>query len=344
MLLTEIKSLFFEVTSHCNIKCPQCSRTNDRGELPDWLSLKHWDVDRILPNLQLDQLSGLKFVKIEGDNGDALMHPKLESILDKLYQAPSGPSILILTNGSMRSADWWYRLGQKYQGKLTIQFSIDGLDDTHHLYRVGADYQKVVDNARAFIRGGGEATQRCLIFRHNQHQLSAIKDRAQEIGFLQLIIKPGDLFRFNGQTEWPVYWQGKNTHTIYPTVIDYFQQYEYNLSNMNFPHHKEYNHSLLCTAWRKGRISITYQGHLIPCCIHQADLYFDHAKNDKFRTLLGDVNLFDINQYSLSEILSHPDYYDNRLEQMLRSTDRLPTCQQACGNNIDRLLKINRSQ
>jgi MoaA/NifB/PqqE/SkfB family radical SAM enzyme len=341
MLLTEIKSLALEVTSHCNIKCPQCSRTNDRGELPSWLSLTHWDIDRIMPNLQLAQLSELKFVRIEGDNGDALMHPKIESILDKLYQAPSQPNILILTNGSMRSEDWWQRIGQKYQGKLRIQFSIDGLNDTHHLYRVGADYQKVIANARAFIRGGGEATQRCLIFQHNQHQLLAIKEQAQKIGFLQLIIKPGDIFRFDGQTEWPVYWQGKNTHKIQPTAVDHFWQYEYNHATTHLSQHTQSNRSLLCTSWRRGLITVTHQGHLIPCCLYHADLYFDHAKNDKYRALVGDVNLIDLNQHSMSEILLHPDYYGNRLEQMLQSADRFDKCQQTCGNSIDKLLQTN---
>jgi sulfatase maturation enzyme AslB (radical SAM superfamily) len=103
------------------------------------------------------------------------MHPEFERIIDAFYQAPSSPNILILTNGSMRSEAWWEKFGARHQDRLRVQFSIDGLADTHKLYRVGADYEKTIKNARAFLRGGGDATTRCLIFDHNQHQLAEIK-------------------------------------------------------------------------------------------------------------------------------------------------------------------------
>mgnify|MGYP006295791317 CR=1 FL=1 len=141
MQLSDIQLLVFELTSYCNIKCPHCARTDEDGSLPSFVTLSHLDFDKILHNLELTELTNLKLVIFEGDTGDALMHPDLNRIIDTFYNMPSAPSIAITTNGSIRSEEWWHALGSTYDPKrLTVQFSIDGLSDTHKLYRVGADY------------------------------------------------------------------------------------------------------------------------------------------------------------------------------------------------------------
>lgn len=349
MQLSDIRSLALEITSHCNIKCPQCSRTSAMGELAEFIELRHWNADTIVPNLELDKLSGLKFVRIEGDNGDALMHPDVDQIVSSIYHSANRPNILILTNGSMRSKQWWRNFGSKFSDRLIVQFSIDGLADTNHLYRVGANYSKVIENAQAFIDGGGTATQRCLIFEHNQHQIDDIRKTALSIGFKQLIVRPGDLFRFQTMPRWQVWLNGKTAHSIKPAAK--LGTHDYSLYNYN--HLKDYrdgsrgnsklfdnghNLDLLCPVMSTGEIAITYKGHLIPCCQHHADLYFDHPSNDSYKTLVGNPDHIDLNLQPLSKILSDPNYYGHRLEQSLVN-NRLPRCQASCSNSIDQKLK-----
>lgn len=337
MKLSDIRSLALEVTSHCNIKCPQCSRIDFQGNLAEFIQLRNWDIKTILPNLQVEQMTQLSFVRIEGDNGDAIMHPDIVQIVEHFYHAPTQPKILILTNGSMRSTDWWKKCGQKFPDRLRVQFSIDGLADTHALYRVGADYAKTVNNAGAFIAGGGDATRRCLIFAHNQHQLDEIKQTSLDIGFSSLQIKPGDLFRFQGESEWPVFVKGREVHRIKPISnfnID-FSPWEYNHSS------KQYRSGgnqlpLLCPRLASGEVTVTYQGHLIPCCIYHADMYFQRDFNQDYQRLVGDMNLMDLNQRTLKDMFNDPAYYGHRLESMLGSNNRLPKCQSVCGPKLDR--------
>lgn len=349
MKLSDVRSLALEVTSHCNIRCPQCSRINWDGELAEFIQLQHWDIKKILPNLQVESMPHLRFVRIEGDNGDALMHPDIVEIVEHFYNAPAKPRILILTNGSMRSAKWWKEFGQRFSDsdRLRVQFSIDGLADTHALYRVGADYNKTIENARAFIAGGGEATQRCLIFDHNKHQLDDIRATSLDIGFVGLRITPGDLFRFQGEKTWKVFWKGKNTHDIAPIPnFDFdFSPWEYNKTNIkmgpilgsNEIHKDGLNH--LCPVFNNREITITYKGHLIPCCIYQADLYFMRDFNVDYQNLVGDLNRMDLNLQTLHDILNDPLYYGNRWENMLASNNRLPKCQNVCGQRIDKRLR-----
>lgn len=334
MKLNDVQSLYIEITSHCNIKCPQCSRTDEDGNLASYVDLEHWNADVILNNLNIDKLINLQFVRIEGDNGDALMHPEFERILDAFYYAPTKPKILILTNGSMRSAAWWEQLGKNHQERLTVQFSIDGLEDTHKLYRVGADYKKTINNAKAFIRGGGNATQRCLVFKHNEHQLEKINQVAKDVGFTALQIASADVGRFQGRRVWPVFFKNQQTHIIEPPTPATYSLYEYGnyRENLKFIP-RTHNIGLICPTANLGEVYVTYKGHLIPCCMYHADLYFDHPNNDAYRAIVGDINTIDVNQRSLEEIFSDEEYYEKRFEEMLRSSP-LERCQQRCGNYL----------
>jgi len=344
MKLSNIVSLALEVTSHCNIRCPQCSRINHDGEIAEYIKLKHWDIASILPNLSVEQMTNLSFVRIEGDNGDAIMHPDIVQIVEHFHNAPTKPYILILTNGSLRSTKWWQEFGERFQDRVRVQFSIDGMLDTHALYRVGADYTKTIDNAKALIAGGGDATRRCLIFAHNQHQLAEIKQASLDLGFGQLQIRPGDLFRFQGETEWPVFIKGREVHRIKPIEnfnVD-FSEWEYDQYPVNNYRDRSVNLGLLCPGLNSGEITITYQGHLIPCCMVHADMYFNRDFNVAYQTLVGDMDLMDLNLRTLDDILNDSEYYGHRLESMLGGDNRLAKCQSNCGEQIDnKVIKLS---
>jgi sulfatase maturation enzyme AslB (radical SAM superfamily) len=89
-------------------------------------------------------------------------------------------NIDIKTNGSMRTPDWWASLSHP---AVVIGFALDGLEDTHNLYRQDTNWQKIIDNAQAFIKAGGHAMWRFIPFDHNRHQEQACKKLAQQLGF-----------------------------------------------------------------------------------------------------------------------------------------------------------------
>ena len=328
--LDNIQQLTFEITSHCNIRCPQCSRVSPTGGLAEFIELKHWDLDQILPNLELDQMPSLKRVVFEGDNGVAVMHPKITKLLDVIMTTPSQPNVLIVTNGSMRKPHWWHALGARYKNRLRVQFSIDGLADTNPLYRVDVDHQRVLDNAKAFIDGGGEGTQRCLVFKHNQHQLADVVAQAKEIGMHALIFKHGD-DRYQGMSQWAVYDRNLNiTHHIAPS--DGLPLHQFNYDNTKNAHRRLMPSAKdeICPEWKNGVIAITYKGHIIPCCMYHADLYFNHPKNDYFRNLAGPRDLFDVNLKKLSDILDPLIFYGQRLTQSLIQKQAPKACGIRC--------------
>jgi len=174
------------------------------GTLHPDLNLSHVDIDRVIKNLQLEKLTSLKKVVLEGDKGDPAMHPQIEKFIEAFSNMKTPPMIVLTTNGSIRNTAWWTRLAKKCYPNLKVVFSIDGLADTNHLYRVGIDFKKIIKNAQAFIDAGGYAVWKLIVFKHNQHQVEEIRTLSQTMGFAEYWIRAADDSRFKGLDKWPV--------------------------------------------------------------------------------------------------------------------------------------------
>jgi sulfatase maturation enzyme AslB (radical SAM superfamily) len=88
------------------------------------------------------------------------------------------------TNGGLRHRTWWQDLaGILNQSRDYVVFSIDGLADTNHIYRRGVVWDKVMENAQAFIDAGGSAHWDMLVYQHNQHQVDQAQALAKKMGF-----------------------------------------------------------------------------------------------------------------------------------------------------------------
>lgn len=226
MKLSDIQTLTFEPSSNCNAQCPHCPRFNvthhdvfeSTGTLHPDLKLSNLDFSTVLPNLQLDQMTSLRKVRIQGDKGDPLMNPNTDMLLDALASMKVLPMVELTTNGSIRNANWWQNLAKKYPF-LIVRFSIDGLADTNHFYRVGLNYNTIIKNLSAFTESGGRAIWKMLMFKHNQHQITQVENQARQLGCEQIIYEGCHIDRFKGLDKWPVTYNNQ-THYISPPDID----------------------------------------------------------------------------------------------------------------------------
>ncbi|MFC1814481.1 hypothetical protein ACFL0M_00780 [Thermodesulfobacteriota bacterium] len=106
---------------------------------------------------------------------------------------------MVSTNGSMRNPAWWKKLGELFAGTESwFEFHIDGLKDTNHLYRIGANWDKIMANAAAFISGGGSADWHYVLFKHNQHQIEEAHEIARQMGFNSFILIETSRFPADG--------------------------------------------------------------------------------------------------------------------------------------------------
>jgi MoaA/NifB/PqqE/SkfB family radical SAM enzyme len=189
----DITSLNIEASSLCNAQCLVCFRFEDRGSVklnPEFtpMYLKFEDVKRWFPPEFLQQIN---FICFSGDYGDAMTSPDIVPILDYLTTSNPNATIAICTNGGMRNVEFWDEVGKIIQRnpESYVTFSVDGLEDTNHIYRRKVKWDKLMANVEAYIATGARAAWDFLIFDYNEHQVEEAKEFSKKIGFTDFFSK-----------------------------------------------------------------------------------------------------------------------------------------------------------
>ena len=58
------------------------------------------------------------------------------------------------------------------------------------MYRRMTNFDKIMDNANAFISAGGNAHWKMIEFEHNKHQIEEARELARKMGFTHFTITP----------------------------------------------------------------------------------------------------------------------------------------------------------
>lgn len=211
----ELKSIHLEITNNCQAKCPMCAR-NNHGGLPNPLVKIHeWTFDDYVAIMTKEVLTTVEKIYFCGNFGDPMLNDNLIKMCEWTKETAPNVRIGIHTNGSARSIKWWQELAHALPKDHLVHFGIDGLEDTHSLYRVGTNYNTILKNAKAFIDAGGNAEWTFIKFKHNEHQVEECKKVAKELGFSQFILKNSS--RFLVEPKYDVWDKnGVTTHTIEP--------------------------------------------------------------------------------------------------------------------------------
>jgi len=173
-----IKWLHVEPSTRCNAWCSSCARNKSGFGLTDFV-IEDLKVERLKE--VIDQLPNLQTVQFCGNLGDPcaskIIDQQLKTIKDKDY------NLQLHTNGSLRTKTWWKELSKIFGQKIEVWFGIDGMEDTHSIYRQGTNWQKVIDNASTFIDAGGRAVWQFIPFAHNEHQIKDCMRLSTKLGF-----------------------------------------------------------------------------------------------------------------------------------------------------------------
>jgi MoaA/NifB/PqqE/SkfB family radical SAM enzyme len=193
-----VKRLELEFNNTCFLYCGGCGRTfNPQLEKAGKKLIMLEDIKKFFPP---EFVAQLHYFLSCGNYGDPTAHPETLDIL-RYFRDNGCKNVSISSNGASRSPEWWAELAtiingpggsrddikNYYGGRVT--FSIDGLADTNHLYRVGAKWDRIVENVTAFINAGGRARWQWIMMNHNEHQLEEAKAFAKDIGFSEFIEK-----------------------------------------------------------------------------------------------------------------------------------------------------------
>jgi MoaA/NifB/PqqE/SkfB family radical SAM enzyme len=200
----KVTRVHLEVTAKCNAACPQCFRNYfggpNRVNLEEAeLSLK--DVKEIFPESFLRQL---ELLYVNGNYGDGAVAKDITEIFQYFRAAAPNLHLMLFTNGSLRTPDWWGHLGTVIN---EIFWGIDGLEDTNHLYRRNTNFKKIIANAEAFNKTGAKSVWVFNVFKHNEHQVEEARAMSKNLGFTDFIVRKTARFEFGGKinTKLPVF-------------------------------------------------------------------------------------------------------------------------------------------
>ena len=197
----EVRQVHLELSSYCNSSCPTCPRNLDGGVVSPLLKPNSLSLDDIKTIMPPDFLAQLHSMNMCGNYGDPIMAKDLMEIVEYISINNRNLDLIIHTNGGVRDEEFWLKFGKviSTMPRAKVIFSIDGLEDTNHLYRIGVEWNRLMTNTRAYIAGGGRAVWDFLVFAHNEHQIDEARALAKEMGFIDFIEGQPHGFNYNGK-------------------------------------------------------------------------------------------------------------------------------------------------
>ena len=342
--LKDIRRVHVELTTRCNARCPMCMR-NYRGS--DYNSgypiteLSLTDFKHILTPAILAQLIqpdppvngripvayDFRGITFNGNLGDFANARDAVEIVE--YLAEHNVPVMINTNGSLRGGAWWARLALP---NVTVGFAIDGLADTHHLYRQDTDWHRIIEHAQAFIRAGGHAIWRFVPFEHNLHQEEQCRQLAEDMGFVYFENI------YDGRDRGPVFDRdGKFSHWIGPTGEP--EKHTPEIKNLLQGHITWYDKNsrfekdtpelnIQCIHKRNREIYLAADGTVYPCCFlgfYPKSMH--HPGNQELAPLVQENNAL---EYDLEHCLAWFDSVEQTWNQPSIAQGRLYQCLNTC--------------
>ena len=213
----KISQVHVELTNKCNAGCPTCPRSVSGAMTHPAIQLAEITLDQFISFFQ-DVVPRIQSWRFCGGYGDPCIANDTLQIMEYLQKTTPDTHIKIHSNGGMKNKEFWKELGKilSCEDKHIMTFSIDGLEDTNHLYRQYVNWPKLIENIESFISAGGIAHWDYLVFRHNELQVDEAKEFSKKLGFKYFSAK-----KPFGNFPYPVFnRQLKYTHTIEASTID----------------------------------------------------------------------------------------------------------------------------
>ena len=170
-------SFHIETTNKCIIECPECARTWFKKKFPKLKQVDEIDIDLLCNFLE----GKTEYVNFEGINGDTIYHSRILELIERLKKMQI--RISMTTNGSGKPIGFWHNLKKLLTANDRIVFSLDGLEDTNHIYRINSKWKTIVPALELFGTAEVYTRWKFIVFKHNEHQIYKCKKYSEELGF-----------------------------------------------------------------------------------------------------------------------------------------------------------------
>lgn len=338
----KIRRVRIELSTRCNSTCPDCPRNLRGVEILDNVGfpvtqLYLDDIKKILPP---DFIQQLNIVSIDGNFGDFVTARDCLEIVQYLVSAKQQLRIEISTNGSARP-DIWTSLGELGKN-VHVWFRLDGMADTHQMYRQNTNWNSILKSANKFIAAGGTATWAMIVFDHNRHQIDQCRVLSQRLGFhhFELIDNPPGV-----RNSFPVFHKDRSfSHAVgtYDGTKEFSEILSRHLGSIEHPEnelryvkdHKKISCRTMTIEdeFHGQEIYISADGDVFPCCW---TAYYPRYKSSRY----SNTQLLPLMKEN--NALIYPIKHAVEWFESIAVTWRIPTvkegrilvCNETCGHN-----------
>ena len=327
--LDQIRALHIELTTNCNARCPMCMRNYRGYDYNSGYPITELGLEEIKKIFSADFLQQITYINFNGNLGDfGIAKDSIEIV--KYFLQNSSAEIQIETNGSIRSPAWWTQL---VDPRICILWALDGLEDTHSLYRQDTVWQHIIDNATAYITAGGRAVWKFIPFVHNQHQIEQCRQLSQQLGFQDFILwdqgrNQGPVFNRKGEFS---HWLGQPENSVpevQPLVQDHITWFDL---KKPIPWIKNESSKIDCRHIKKRELYIAADGSVYPCCyLGFYPLQMNHPGNSQIAPMVKNNNAL---QHSLEECIRWFDSVEQSWSQSSIAQGKLYACLNTCRSN-----------
>ncbi len=250
-----------EPANHCNLHCPQCpTGLGAIKKKPQTFDLEKYRsiIDALSPELCY---LNLYF------QGEPFLCKELPQMVE--YATKHRIFTSISTNGHFLNDETALQLKQAGLGKLIV--SLDGATpESYSKYRVGGDFNRVIEGIRNAVGSGLKVELQCLLLSSTENEIERVKDLSKELGVWKTTFKTAQFY---------------TQDTLMPTNQKYSRYKDGTLTT---------KHKLRNKCWRMASsIIITTEGNVLPCC-------FDKDSTHSY----GNIFSEDINKDALCRVIN----------------------------------------
>jgi len=341
----DIKSVHIEPTQGCNAACPQCDRNINGGKDNPYLTnamLSSTDYYEMFPWHFIEQLDSMYMC---GNLGDPCVSNYAVEGFRSFRNANPKIWLGMNTNGGARPDYFWEDLADI---DVVVTFSIDGLEDTNHLYRQKVKWERVMENVKAYINRGGRAKWDFIVFKHNEHQVEEARQLAMDMGFEKFQVKKTGRFFSTVRHE------GKESHQAMDRKGNETQKLEkpdnkYINTALKKEHELIAEHGSMdayydatpinCKAIEKSEIFVTAESHVFPCCWTAGQQYkwYLGPREAPIWKLIEDPDNISLRKHTIQEIVEGPFFkaIEDSWSCSSVKEGKLNVCANKCGIGFD---------
>ena len=333
-----IKNVHLEISTRCNASCPLCPRNTAGFDSDLGYPLHDMSLAEAKQIFTVPFLQQLNKILINGNFGDFVTARDGLEIVE--YFSNSNPSleIIISTNASAKP-NIWSKLGSIRN--VVVMFDLDGLEDTHSLYRRNTNWDLVISNAKKFIDSGGIAIWKMIKFDHNLHQIEECRRLSEEMGFSHFYLID------QGRDQGPVYnRQGDFIYRIgndplfskYPQRIETWKEWSDpgGLPETRLEQYKKIpiKNTISCITKKQKEIYITATGEVYPCCYlgFFPKLDYKHMWQQDNVFLKDMVNNNNALEVGIEQSIAWFNVVEESWNKKAYSDGRLFKCDEYCGS------------